>query len=114
MNLIDNLKYLLVQTNHNVHTLDQIKQIAPYLSDYIDLALETETYIIYFKDILTCNNLTFKILNNYIYLSEQMNSIINSKKKYIFVLFVKISHLNLDNKILNQKYIHIIIKFNHN
>jgi len=98
--------------------MEQIKQLAPHLSNWIDIVLETDTHMICFKDIWTWNNLTPEILNSYLYGSEQINSTINSYintgKKYIFVLLVKNTHFNFNNKILNQKYIHIIKKFNQN
>lgn len=118
MNLTNNLKSILVQTKYNVYGMEKIKQLAPNLSDYVDIILETDTHMICFKDIWSRNNLTSEILNNYLYCSEQINSTINSntnmKKIYIFVLLVKSSHFNFDNKILNQKNIHIIKKFNQN
>lgn len=118
MNLIYNLKFILVQTKYNVYGLEQIKQLAPHLLDWMDIVLETDTHMICFKDIWTWNNLTPEILNSYLYGSEQINSTLNSNtnggKKYIFVLLVKSSHFNFDNKILNQKDIHIIKKFNQN
>lgn len=118
MNLIYNLKSILFQTKYNVYGLEQIKQLAPHLSDLMDIVLETDTHMICFKDIWTWNNLTPEILNSYLYGSEQINSTVNSYtntgKKYIFVLLVKSSHFNFDNKILNQKNIHIIKKFNKN
>ena len=118
MNLINNLKSILVQTKYNVYRIEQIKHLVPNLSGWVDLILETDKYIICFKDIWTWNNLTPEILNSYLYGSEQINSNINSYtnpgKKYIFVLLVKSSYFYFDNKILNQKYIHIIKKFNQN
>lgn len=118
MDLIYNLKSILVQTKYNVYGIEKIKQLAPHLSDWMDIVLETDTYMICFKDIWTWNNLTPEILNSYLYGSEQINSTLNSNtnggKKYIFVLLVKSSHFNFDNKILNQKNIHIIKKFNQN
>ena len=118
MNLIYNLKSILVQTKYCVYGNEQIKHLVPNLSDWVDLVLETDKYVICFKDIWTRNNLTPEILNSYLYGSEQINSTINSNtnigKKYIFVLLVKSSYLYFDNKILNQKYIHIIKKFNQN
>lgn len=116
MNFIDNLKFLLVQTKYNVYSLVQIKQIAPYLYDWIDLALETETQIFCFKDIWTKDNLTQETLNNYIYYSEQINSkiISSSGKIHIFVLIVKNFKPDFDNSIYNKKNIHIINKFNKN
>lgn len=116
MNLIYNLKSILVQTKCYVYGLEQIKQFAPHLSDWMDIVLETDTHMICFKDIWTWNNLTPEILNSYLYGSEQINSTANSNtnngKKYIFVLLAKNSNFNFDNKILNQKNIHIIKKFN--
>lgn len=118
MNLINNLKSILVQTKYNVYRIEQIKHLVPNLSGWVDLILETDKYIICFKDIWNWNNLTPEILNSYLYGSEQINSTINSYtnmgKKYIFVLLVKSSYFYFDNKILNQKYIHIIKKFNQN
>lgn len=118
MDLIYNLKSILVQTKCNVYGLEQIKQLAPHLSDWMDIVLETDTHMICFKDIWTWNNLTPEILNSYLYGSEQINSTINTNtntgKKYIFVLLAKSSHFNFDNKILNQKNIHVIKKFNQN
>lgn len=116
MNFIDNLKYLLIQTKYNVYTLNKIKQIAPYLSVCTDIVLETDTYIICFKDFWTKDNLTFEILNNYIHYSEQINSkiISGSGKTYIFVLIVKNFKPDFDNGIYNKKNIHIIKKFNKN
>lgn len=116
MNLIYNLKSILVQTKCHVYGLEQIKQLVPYLLDWIDIVLETDTHMICFKDFWTWNNLTPEILNSYLYGSEQINSTANSYtnngKKYIFVLLAKSSNFNFDNKILNQKNIHIIKKFN--
>lgn len=118
MNLIYNLKSILVQTKYNVYGIEQIKYLVPNLSDWVDMILETDKYIICFKDIWTWNNLTPEILNSYLYGSEQINSTINPYtnmgKKYIFVLLVKSSYFYFDNKILNQKHIHIIKKFNQN
>jgi hypothetical protein len=118
MNLIYNLKSILVQTKYNVYGIEQIKKLAPHLSDWMDIVLETDTHMICFKDIWTWNNLTPEILNSYLYGSEQINSTINfytnTGKKYIFVLLTKSSHFYFDNKILNQKNIHIIKKFNQN
>lgn len=118
MDLIYNLKSILVQTKCHVYGLEQIKQLVPHLSDWMDIVLETDTHMICFKDIWTWNNLTPEILNSYLYGSEQINSTANSytnsKKKYIFVLLTKSSNFNFDNKILNQKNIHIIKKFNQN
>ena len=74
MNLIYNLKYILVQTKYNVYGMEKIKQFAQHLSDYVDIILETDTHMICFKDIWTWNNLTPEILNSYLYGSEQINS----------------------------------------
>lgn len=120
MNLINNLKSLLTQTKFNVYESQQIKQSVPYLSDWADIVLETDTHFICFKDIWTLNNLTSKMLNSYLYGLTQLNSIVNLNsnttcgKIYVFVLLVKNSNLNFDNKILNQKNIHIIKKYNQN
>lgn len=116
MNLIHNLKSLLVQTKYNILESGQIKSFSPQLSDCIDIILETNNNFICFKDIWTHNNLTQEILD--CYLSEQINSIIKSNttlgKKFIFVLLVKNTYVNYDNNILNKKNIHIIKKINKN
>jgi hypothetical protein len=116
MNLIHNLKSLLVQTKYNILESGQIKSFSPQLSDCIDIILETNNNFICFKDIWTHNNLTQEILD--CYLSEQINSIIKSNttlgKKFIFVLLVKNTYVNYDNNILNIKNIHIIKKINKN
>jgi hypothetical protein len=116
MNLIHNLKSLLVQTKYNIHEIGQIKSFSPHLSNYIDIVLETNNHFICFKDIWTHNNLTKKILDYYF--SEQFNSIIKSNmmlgKKIVFVLLVKNTYVNYDNNILNQKNIHIIKNININ
>lgn len=118
MNLLEHLKCLLVQTQYNIYELEQINKLAPYLAGCVDIVLETDSYIICFKDFWTCNNLKQEILNSYLYDLQQINSINNSNtnlgKKYIFVLLVKSSHCNLGNEILNSQNIYVIKKFNQN
>lgn len=110
MNLIHNLKNLLIQTKYTVHDLDKIKNHKPYLYQLVDLILETNTHYICFKDVWTWNNLTLKTLNNYLYSSVQQN--LNMHKKFVFILLVKNNHIQFDNQILNQKNIYIIEKKN--
>lgn len=111
MNLIYNLKCILIQTKYIVHGQEQIKHHVPQLYNWVDVILETNTHFICFKDIWSYNNLTPEILNIYINGSMQQNIFSNSGKKYIFVLLIKNSNTYFDNKVLNNQNIHIIKSF---
>lgn len=112
MNLINNLNFLLIQTKYNLYESNKINQLKPYLSNWVDLILETDKNYLCFKDLWTWNNLNPIVLNEYLYGSEQIN--LNNDKKYVFILITKNSNLNWSNEILNQKNIHIIEKQNPN
>lgn len=110
--LIIKVKFLLTQTNYNIFTSKEIIKLIPNLKDWVDLVLETNDCILCFKDLWTNDNLTINILNNYLYGSEQMNSSLNTNKKYIIILLVKNFTINFSNEIFNKNNIYIIKNIN--
>ena len=101
MNLIYKLKILLKQTGYEILEKEQIKYYFPILNGYVDLILSTEQNFICFKDFWTYNNLTIDIINNYNVGSNQINTNINTNKKFVFILLNK--YLNKKNQLFSNK-----------
>lgn len=106
MNLIDELKSLLIKTNYDIYGHEQINLLDPQLLNYVDLIFETDKYFIYFKDFWTWNNINSQILNEYLCVLNKIN--FNSIKKHILFLITKQNNFNFSNIFLNQKNIYII------
>ena len=90
---------------------DRIQLYFPQLINYVDMILVTENNYICIKDFWTFNNFSVKILNDYLFGSDQINN--GSNKKFIFIIFTKYLGIynNLqNNEILNSKNIYILHK----